>query len=433
MQSIELFAGGGGLGLGAQLAGAVPQIIVERDRWCCATLRKNGTNEALGWPEPFEGDIRSFDYNPHSGRIDLVTGGPPCQPFSLGGKHKSHDDHRDMWSEAVRAVRETQPRAFIFENVKGLTRASFSAYFSFITLQLSYPEIIRKLDEAWTDHLSRLERHHSSGKQIGLQYQVIPPRVLNAADYGVPQKRERVFFVGFRNDVAANWAFPKATHSQEALLHAQSTQGTYWDGHRLSRRNPMASLPISDSTLATLQPWRTVRDALSGLPDPENKSTEASKFLNHKFQPGARRYPGHTGSPLDVPAKALKAGVHGVPGGENMMVKDDGKVRYFTIRESARLQTFPDSFVIEGSWSEAMRQLGNAVPVDLAKVVTSSVISHLRFLNQRKADLAFAPAQDPRQIDRLLDPRHKSTSGQLEAALAACGKRTQVVTLDVAA
>jgi DNA (cytosine-5)-methyltransferase 1 len=78
-----------------------------------------------------------------------------------------------------------------------------------------------------------------------------------------------------------------------------------------------------------------------------------------------------------MPAKALKAGVHGVPGGENMMVRDDGSVRYFTVRESARLQTFPDNFAIEGSWSEAMRQLGNAVPVDLARIVTSSVIEHL--------------------------------------------------------
>ena len=98
--------------------------------------------------------------------------------------------------------------------------------------------------------------------------------------------------------------------------------------------------------------WMTVRDALRGLGQPTGEN-------NHVFQPGARVYKGHTGSPLDQPAKALKAGDHGVPGGENMMVRDDGSVRYFTIREAARLQGLPDS----------MRQLGNAVPVELAQAV----------------------------------------------------------------
>ncbi len=378
MQSIELFAGAGGLGLGASLAGAKPQLIIERDRWCCETLRRNGAKQ---WPEPVEGDIRDVDFRPHAGKIDLVTGGPPCQPFSLGGKHKAQFDHRDMWSEAVRVVRETQPRAFIFENVKGLTRASFSAYFSYITLQLSYPENVRAAAEDWTDHLARLERHHSSGKRAGLQYQVIPPRVLNAADYGVPQRRDRVFFVGFRDDVGADWSFPAATHSLEALQVAQAEHGRYRDFHHLSRSHPMPTRPVRNLTQAALRPWKTVRDAFVDLPDPQRDLPAAAHFLNHKFQSGARAYPGHTGSPLDLPAKALKAGVHGVPGGENMMVRDDGSVRYFSIRESARLQTFPDTFAIEGSWSEAMRQLGNAVPVDLAKIVTSSVIDHLRGLN----------------------------------------------------
>ncbi|MFM2098648.1 MAG: hypothetical protein RLZZ366_187 [Pseudomonadota bacterium] len=377
MQSIELFAGAGGLGLGSNLAGARPQLIVERDRWCCATLRRNAHSQ---WPELFEGDIRSVDFRTQEGKIDLVTGGPPCQPFSMGGKHKANNDHRDMWSEAVRAVRETRPRAFIFENVKGLTRSSFSAYFSYITLQLTYPEITLADTESWAEHLTRLERHHSSGRRVGLQYRVIPPRVLNAADYGIPQRRERVFFIGFRDDLCANWGFPNATHSLEALQQDQSERGAYWDLHRLPRRHRTLVRPIRNSASAALLPWKSVRDALADLPDPERNPSLAAHFLNHKFQPGARTYPGHTGSPIDLPAKALKAGVHGVPGGENMMVRDDGSVRYFTVRESARLQTFPDNFAIEGSWSEAMRQLGNAVPVDLARIVTSSVIEHLGHL-----------------------------------------------------
>jgi DNA (cytosine-5)-methyltransferase 1 len=122
-------------------------------------------------------------------------------------------------------------------------------------------------------------------------------------------------------------------------------------------------------------PWRTVRDAIADLPDPETKA--ALKVPNHMFQGGARSYPGHTGSPLDLPAKTLKAGDHGVPGGENMLVKANGDVRYFTVRESARIQTFPDGFRFHGSWSETMRQLGNAVPVLLAQRVASSVAEKL--------------------------------------------------------
>ena len=381
MQSIELFAGAGGLGMGAMLAGAKPRLVVERDRWCCATLRRNGNN-GLRWNDPFEGDIREVDFRVHAGKIDLVTGGPPCQPFSVGGKHRAHDDHRDMWSEAVRAVRETQPKAFVFENVKGLTRSSFSAYFSYIILQLTYPEISLLAAETWLDHLSRLERHHSSGRKVGLQYQVIPPRVLNAANYGVPQRRERVFFVGFRCDLDADWSFPAATHSLDALQFDQSERGSYWDLRGLpnSRRKPVVEARLDPSKLV-LKPWRTVRDAITGLPDPANGSCANTRLTNHRFQPGAKVYPGHTGSPIDLPAKALKAGVHGVPGGENMVVLDDGSVRYFTVRESARLQTFPDDYVFEGAWSEAMRQLGNAVPVELAKLVTGSVIDHIKSLD----------------------------------------------------
>jgi len=100
-------------------------------------------------------------------------------------------------------------------------------------------------------------------------------------------------------------------------------------------------------------------------------------FHNHDFQNGAKAYPGHTGSTLDMPAKTLKAGDHGVPGGENMMVLDNGDLRYFTVRESARLQTFPDGFMFHGSWTESMRQLGNAVPVTLARIVAASVAERL--------------------------------------------------------
>lgn len=125
------------------------------------------------------------------------------------------------------------------------------------------------------------------------------------------------------------------------------------------------------------KPWQTVRDALHDIPDPEFDPTGARLIPDHRFLPGARSYPGHTGSPLDEPAKTLKAGVHGVPGGENMLRRPDGTVRYFSEREAARIQTFPDQFRFHGSWGETMRQLGNAVPVSLAEVVAKSLREQL--------------------------------------------------------
>ncbi len=114
-----------------------------------------------------------------------------------------------------------------------------------------------------------------------------------------------------------------------------------------------------------LLPWRTVRDALHGIPDPQSDHGIA----DHIFHDGARTYPGHTGSDIDWLAKTIKAGGHGVPGGENMIRYPDGSVRYFTMCEAKRIQTFPDNFVIKGAWGEAMRQIGNAVPVLLGEAM----------------------------------------------------------------
>jgi DNA (cytosine-5)-methyltransferase 1 len=384
MRAIELFAGAGGLGIGVSRAGFSPIEVVEWDRWCCDTIRENracGVRAVAKWPEPIEDDVGAVDFRRHEGRIELVTGGPPCQPFSLGGKHGAHTDSRDMWSEAVRAVRETKPKAFIFENVKGLTRQSFASYLAYIVHQLSYPELVRRADEGWEGHLGRLEKYHTGRRRgAGLNYRVVY-RVVNAANYGIPQRRERVVFVGFRSDLGIEWSFPEQTHSIDALLWDQRF-GDYWERHKVAKRARGIAPRFAqraDRILATpdMAPWRTVRDAIGDLPDPEREPQKSAAVLNHRFQPGARPYPGHTGSPLDEPAKTLKAGVHGVPGGENMLIRPDGSTRYFTVRESARLQTFPDDYRFHGAWSEAMRQLGNAVPVELATVIARDVRAHL--------------------------------------------------------
>lgn len=392
MKSIELFAGAGGLAMGVTLAGFSSVGIVEWDKWACDTIRINqerGFPLVANWPL-FCGDvrdwIRSDECTAWVDKIDLVAGGPPCQPFSMGGKHGAFNDTRDMFPTTMDVIRKIRPKAFIIENVKGLTRSTFAHYYQYIQLQLEFPEVSRKADEGWVKHLSRLQMEKTSGRlhTVGLTYNLLPTLV-NAADYGIPQRRERVFIVGFRSDLGIQWHFPNKIHSLEALLHDQWISGDYWARHKIpASRRP--SLPLAYrqrvQQLSTQlykpvhHPWRTVRDALTSLPPPY-KSTHAKQILNHRFQPGARSYPGNTGSPLDLPAKTLKAGDHGVPGGENMMVTASGDVRYFTIRESARLQTLPDGYELHGSWSEAMRQLGNAVPVNLAHLIAATVAAKL--------------------------------------------------------
>jgi len=379
MRSVELFAGAGGLAIGMSNAGFNHAAVIERDHDACETFRDNQRRHIRSvesWPL-FESDVRDFDYGCINGDVMVVSGGPPCQPFSLGGKHRGFLDRRDMFPEAVRAVRELRPRAFVFENVKGLLRETFAEYFEYIVLQLSYPGFTPRTHESWQEHRARLERHHTSRRHSS-EYNVVY-RLLNAANYGIPQRRERVFLVGFRSDLGVRWSFPEENYSEDSLLRSQWITGEYWEKHEIARRQRPRISARQANRVEKLRgmlidgrlPWMTVRDAIADLPDPERDTDNG--IPNHVFNPGARSYPGHTGSPLDEPAKTLKAGDHGVPGGENMLARVDGSVRYFTAREAARLQTFPDGYVFGSVWTEAMRQLGNAVPVRLAEAVAKSV------------------------------------------------------------
>ena len=383
MRSLELFAGAGGLALGTSRAGFEHLGVVEWNHDACSSLNENrrrGLEFVREWPVQ-ESDVRTLRYSEFGTDIDLLAGGVPCQPWSLGGKHKGQDDGRNLFPEMIRAVRETQPKVVLVENVKGLLRHSFASYFEYILLGLTYPELTAKADEPWDRHLKRLEQHHTSGRTRGLEYRAAF-RLLNAADYGVPQKRERVFIVAFRSDMPVKWSFPDPTHSKEALAISKWVTGEFWDRNGIPRRKrpkaterDLAVVARSDLFTANRQPWITVRDALTGLPDPTTQGTEA--WPNHILIPGARSYHGHTGSPLDEPSKTLKAGDHGVPGGENTVVLEGGTIRYLTVREAARIQTFPDEYFFPGAWTESMRQLGNAVPVKLAETVARSIREHL--------------------------------------------------------
>jgi DNA (cytosine-5)-methyltransferase 1 len=376
LRALELCVGAGGLALGTALAGFGEMTVIDLHGPTCETLRRNkrnGVAKICDW-NIIEGDISDLNFSAYAG-IDLLSGGPPCQPFSQGGKRNGRSDSREMFPEFIRAVRECEPKTFIIENVKGLQVGSFFNYFNYIVYQLKYPHLQRRKGEKWKEHRARLERLETSGRYDGVRYNVVT-QVLNAANFGVAQRRERVFIVGVRADLGIEYSFPLATHSREVLLVDQWVTGRYWKRHDIRKRH----IPAVPTAVRTILPqlregdagiaWRTVRDAICDLPNVGLGRT-SHKFLNHFLNPGARAYAGHDGSSMDAPAKTIKAGYHGVPGGENMIRLDDKSVRYFSVRECARLQAFPDDWAFDGSWCGCMRQIGNAVPVTLGQVVAA--------------------------------------------------------------
>ncbi len=276
-----------------------------------------------------------------------------------------------MWPEAVRAVRELRPKAFLFENVRGLLRPAFADYLTYLKLYLASPEIAIQPQESWLLHferLRRLEKARSGESSYRVMFGAI-----NTADYGAPQQRHRAIAIGIRTDVAKSWSFPRPSHSRDALIWSKYVSGFYWHRHGSSALGEGSSSDLAvlvrllnGQTEPTEHPWLTVRDALSDLPRPVEN---VEPVPNHRLRPGAKAYPRHTGSGWDSPAKALKAGDHGVPGGENMLAFGDGTVRYFTLREMARLQGFPDDFVVPNTWKRPIKQLGNAVPVQVGEAL----------------------------------------------------------------
>lgn len=408
--SVELFAGGGGLAMAVHNAGFRPLLLNEFARHACSTLKANGAKPRgeedrvpeLGesWPL-VAGDVRDLKLGYLSKKVDVLAGGPPCQPFSLGGVAKGDEDKRNMFPELFRAVCEIQPKAVICENVRGLLRPSFRPYFDYILRELELPFLRRDPDVSWMTHNTALQETNKESVDPETRYDVVMTPV-NAADYGVPQVRDRVIIVAFRADLGVDVkAFEdmvRPTHS-EAALHRSIRNGTYWERHpevpKYVRKRVESTLPaviLDDDRL----PWRTLRDALKGVGNIralprvrwdrlDRHDYREDGFTDHVGWPDARIYPGHTPNELDRPAKTVKAGVHGVPGGESVMLTDDRerdpsnptgwryRHRYMTVRETARVMTFPDDWRLCGPRGEKMRQLGNAVPVLLGEVFARAV------------------------------------------------------------
>ncbi|MGV9977098.1 DNA cytosine methyltransferase [Micromonospora wenchangensis] len=421
--SVELFAGGGGLAMAVHRAGFRPLLVNEIIKYACETLKANaadprGDSERIPapgerWPL-VEGDVRRVGFDYLWDRVDLLAGGPPCQPFSLGGVARGDEDKRNMFPEMFRAIRQIQPKAVICENVRGLLRPSFRPYFEYIERELRLPFEERDEEATWREHdevlRARLAEEPPDLKQ---RYEVVTTTV-NAADYGVPQVRNRIIIVAFRSDLDIDIErFTQAVrpqHSETALIRSM-LDGTYWERHPTVpdhvRRRVMSRLPATPPDDDGKLPWRTLRDAIQGLdgqrplpPVPwdllDRREYQLGGFTDHIGWPDARIYAGHTPNELDRPAKTVKAGVHGVPGGESVLLTDElwakapegssypYRHRYMTVRETARVMAFPDDWKLAGPRGEKMRQLGNAVPVTLGEIFAGAIAAALDEAESRR-------------------------------------------------
>lgn len=312
--------------------------------------------------------------------IDLFASGVPCPPFSQGGVAKGADDPRNLFPEAIETVRSLKPKLGLFENVRGLARPVFAEFLDYVLDQLRFPTLLRHEDESAEDHAKRLRTE--IGKEAGdpSERYLVECHKINVADFGpIGQRRHRLIFTMVRSDLAESPVWPEKTHSREALVKAKH-DGSYWSEHESSARSIGLSSKRVDELLskdeASLERWLTLRDAIEDLPELAAEPDDAS-IDGHYFWPGARVYRGHSGSLLDAPSKTIRADVHGVPGGEHIVILDSEKIRCLSVRECARIQALSDKLVFDCDRSAAMRQIGNAVPPPIGEIFGSYLLDHL--------------------------------------------------------
>lgn len=334
--SIELFAGAGGLAVGLEKAGFRELLLNEWDKDACNTLRKNRTN----W-NVVEGDVAKVDFTPYKGKIDFLSGGFPCQAFSYAGKKLGFEDTRGtLFHQFARAIKETQPKVFLGENVRGLLAHDKGKTLQTITSVLG-----------------------------DLGYDIIPPKVLKAVFYMVPQKRERLFIVGIRKDlnVTDAWKWPQP-FKRIMTMRDGLKKGILYD----------CDCPHSEGQLYPEKKRRVLELVPAGgywrdLPeDVQRDYMKASYSLPGGKTGMARRLS------WDEPSLTLTC----APAQKQTERCHPEETRPLTVREYARIQTFPDEWKFEGSLSSRYKQIGNAVPVNLAFAMGRALVRLLNEIEQ---------------------------------------------------
>lgn len=334
--SIELFAGGGGLALGMEKAGFHHVMLNEFDHAACQTLKTNRP----GW-NVIEGDVHDIDFTPYRGKVDFLSGGFPCQAFSYAGEKRGFEDARGtLFFELARAVKEIQPKVFMGENVRGLFTHENGQ-----TLQVIKDVI------------------------ADLGYTLIEPRVLKAIMYQVPQKRERLILIAIRNDIA-----DKVTFHWPAPYHKILTlRDAFYKGI-------LYNIDVPDS-IGQKYPQRK-KEIMDMVPMGGNWNSlplEIQKeYLKGSFGLGG----GKTGIArrlsLDEPSLTLTC----APAMKQTERCHPLETRPLNVREYARIQTFPDDWQFCGKMDAQYKQIGNAVPVNLAAAIGRAVIRLLNDIEQ---------------------------------------------------
>ncbi|WP_410879734.1 DNA (cytosine-5-)-methyltransferase [Myroides sp. DW712] len=326
---IELFAGAGGLAIGMEKAGFKCVALNEIDKYACQTLSLNRPH----W-NVLEGDIKNFSFKSYKDQVDVVTGGFPCQAFSYAGKRLGLEDARGtLFYEFARVVKEVQPAICIGENVKGLLNH---------------------------DKGKTLEGMISILDEIG--YNVVPVEVLKAIHYNVPQKRERLILVGVRKDIPLPYHYPIPSKKIFTLTDALK-KGSLYDTD-VPHSNGVKYPPNKKEVLDLVPPKGYWRD----LPLDIQKEYMGGSFFLGGGKTGMARRIG-----WDEPCLTLTCS----PAQKQTERCHPDETRPFTVREYARIQTFPDEWQFAGSMAQQYKQIGNAVPVNLAKEVGYSIINFL--------------------------------------------------------
>ena len=336
--SVELFAGAGGLALGMHMAGFRHVLLNELNDKACETLRINHPE----W-NVLEGDIHQVDFTPLRGHVDFISGGFPCQAFSYAGKKGGLNDTRGtLFFELARAVKEIQPKVFICKNVKGLVSH----------------------DEGKTLRIIR-----NAIAELG--YTLIEPRVLKAILYQVPQKRERLILIAIRNDISPYVEFKWPAPYRRVL--------TLYDAFYKGILFPK-DVPASDCQKYPEKKQRVMELVPEGG-DWRDLPIEVQKeYMGGSFYLGG----GKTGMArrlaMDEPSLTLTC----APAQKQTERCHPKETRPLSVREYARIQTFPDEWCFAGSLSDQYKQIGNAVPVNLAYAIGRSLIRLFNEIDARQ-------------------------------------------------